>query len=385
MRQIYLDHNSTSPIDPQVIDAMVACHQAGYVNPASQHRMGQIARQKLEFLRSDIVDMLGGNNRGVDADQLIFTSGGTESNNLALFGLCLDDTNRTAGRTLVSAVEHPSVLEAAESLRQQGASVDHIPVDANGIIKLNELEAALEKPTRLVSVMAANNETGVIQPVQKIGRLCRSRSTMVHCDAVQAVGKIPVNFRELEIDAMTLTAHKFQGPRGVGALLVKNTARLNPIFHGGFQQMGIRPGTEDVALVAGLHRALQLFLEDEQIRQKQTEGLRDLLQARILNDCQQATIVGSRVHRTPNCLNVCFSGIDRQAFLMAADLQGLAISTGSACASGSSDMSHVLLAMGLSRTMAEGSIRMSLSHLTTRDEINMAADRIALIYKDLQR
>ncbi len=385
MRQIYLDHNSTSPIDPQVIDAMVACHQAGYVNPASQHRMGQIARQKLEFLRSDIVDMLGGNNRGVDADQLIFTSGGTESNNLALFGLCLDDTKRTAGRTLVSAVEHPSVLEAAESLRQQGASVDHIPVDANGIIKLNELEAALEKPTRLVSVMAANNETGVIQPVQKIGRLCRSRSTMVHCDAVQAVGKIPVNFRELEIDAMTLTAHKFQGPRGVGALLVKNTARLNPIFHGGFQQMGIRPGTEDVALVAGLHRALQLFLEDEEIRQKQTEGLRDLLQARILNDCQQATIVGSHVHRTPNCLNVCFSGIDRQAFLMAADLQGLAISTGSACASGSSDMSHVLLAMGLSRTMAEGSIRMSLSHLTTRDEINMAADRIALIYKDLQR
>ena len=385
MRQIYLDHNSTSPIDPQVIDAMVECHQAGYVNPASQHRMGQIARQKLEFLRSDIVDMLGGNNRGVNADQLIFTSGGTESNNLALFGLCLDEAGQAAGQTLVSAVEHPSVLEAAESLRQQGASVDHIPVDTNGIVKLNELEVALDKPTRLVSVMAANNETGVIQPVQEIGRLCRSRSAIVHCDAVQAVGKIQVNFRELEIDAMTLAAHKFQGPRGIGALLVKSTARLNPIFHGGFQQMGIRPGTEDVALVAGLHRALQLFLENKEVRQKQTEDLRDLLQARILNDCQQTAIVGSHVHRTPNCLNVCFPRVDRQAFLMAADLQGLAISTGSACASGSSDLSHVLLAMGLSRTMAEGSIRMSLSHLTTRDEINMAADRIAMIYKDLQR
>ena len=294
MRQIYLDHNSTSPIDPQVIDAMVECHQAGYVNPASQHRMGQIARQKLEFLRSDIVDMLGGNNRGVNADQLIFTSGGTESNNLALFGLCLDEAGQAAGQTLVSAVEHPSVLEAAESLRQQGASVDHIPVDTNGIVKLNELEVALDKPTRLVSVMAANNETGVIQPVQEIGRLCRSRSAIVHCDAVQAVGKIQVNFRELEIDAMTLAAHKFQGPRGIGALLVKSTARLNPIFHGGFQQMGIRPGTEDVALVAGLHRALQLFLENKEVRQKQTEDLRDLLQARILNDCQQTAIVGYR-------------------------------------------------------------------------------------------
>ncbi len=385
MQPIYLDYNSTAPIDPRVTDAMVACHREGYVNPASQHRMGQAARRKLESLRSEIIDMLGGENSGVHADRLIFTSGGTESNNLALLGLALDNTGNPVGRVLVSAVEHPSILGAADCLRRRGVTVDVIPVDQNGVVKLDELERAIDQPAMLVSVMAVNNETGVVQPIQQVAGLCKTKSVLIHTDAVQAVAKMPVRFSELGVDAMTLTAHKLHGPRGIGGLLVKHSVALNPIVFGGFQQMGVRPGTEDVALVAGFHRALQLYHEEAGSRLQHMEKLRDLLQMRVLRDCPGVFVVGSEACRTPNCLNVSFPGIDRQAFLMAADMQGLAISTGSACASGSSDPSHVLLAMGLDRETTEGSIRLSLSHRSTVREINLAADRIALIHKDLQR
>ncbi|MCH2181615.1 MAG: cysteine desulfurase [Mariniblastus sp.] len=383
MQSIYLDHNSTTPIDPRVVDAMTDCQKKGYVNPASQHRMGQEARARLEFFRSEMVEMLGGQSSGLEADRLIFTSGGTESNHLALLGLLLDGHRRPLGRALVSAIEHPSITGAAECLRRSGVDIDVLPVNQSGVLKLDQLEKAIDQPARLVSVMAANNETGVVQPIRQVVERCTKKSILVHTDAVQAVGKVPAGFSWLGVDAMSLTAHKFHGPRGIGGLLVKNGLSLNPIVGGGFQQMGIRPGTEDVALVAGFHRALQLYQEEAAARQQRTEGLRDQLQARILSDCSGAVVVGAGVARTPNCLNVSFPGIDRQAFLLAADMRGLAISTGSACASGSSDPSPVLLAMGLDRATVEGSIRLSLGHQTTDREINLAADRISFIYKDL--
>ena len=385
MQSIYLDHNSTTPIDPRVVDAMVDCQKMGYVNPASQHRMGQEARAKLESLRSEMVEMLGGRAGGTEADRLVFTSGGTESNHLALLGLLLDGHRRPVGRALISAIEHPSIMGAADCLQKSGVSVERLPVDRSGVLKLDCFVEAIEAPARLVSVMAANNETGVIQPVRQVVERCAEKSILVHTDAVQAVGKIPASFSSLGVDAMSLTAHKFHGPRGIGGLLVKHGVSLNPIVGGGFQQMGIRPGTEDVALVAGFHRALQLYHQEAEARQQRTQDLRDKLQDRISNDCPDVIVVGASADRTPNCLNVAFPGIDRQAFLLAADMRGLAISTGSACASGSSDPSPVLLAMGLEQEAVEGSIRLSLSHQTTDREINLAADHISKINKDLRR
>ena len=384
MQQVYLDHNSTTPIDPRVTEAMVKCYSQGYVNPASQHRPGQAARKQLERLRSDIINMLGGQSAGMQADRLVFTSGGTEGNNLAVLGLKPEPTDSPLGQLLVSAVEHPSVIGAGDHLRRQGVTVTQIPVDQDGVVKLDQLRCLLESPVRLVSVMVANNETGVVQPVRQIAKLCREKSILMHTDAVQAVAKIPVNFADLQVDAMTLTAHKFHGPRGIGALLLRHSVTPDPIVFGGFQQQGIRPGTEDIALVTGLHRALELFHEEAEFRLQSMRELRDHLESRILNDCDHVRVIGSGVYRTPHCLNVSFPGIDRQAFLMAADIQGLAISTGSACASGSSDPSPVLLAMGLDRDTTEGSVRLSLSHQSSLQEINLAADRIARIYNDLR-
>lgn len=385
MQSIYLDHNSTTPIDPRVVDTIADYQKMGYVNPASQHLLGQRARADLELLRSEMIEMLGGQPGGVEADRLIFTSGGTESNHLALLGLLLDGKRRPLGRGLVSAVEHPSIMGATDYLKQLGVDVDMLPVDQNGVLQLDAFGKAINGSVRLVSVMTANNETGVVQPIRQIVEQCAEQSIVVHTDAVQAVGKMPAAFNNLGVDAMSLTAHKFHGPRGIGGLLVKHNLSLTPIVGGGFQQMGIRPGTEDVALVAGFHRALQLYQDEAATREQRMEELRDRLQHQIMLDCPGVVVIGADATRTPNCLNISFPGIDRQAFLLAADMRGLAISTGSACASGSSDPSPVLLAMGLDQAIVEGSIRLSLSHQTTDTEINLASDLISLIYKDLQR
>ena len=387
MKQIYLDNNSTTVIDPSVVKVMTACFAAEYVNPASQHRAGQIARRRLEEFRSKIVELLGGTTEGMEADRLVFTSGGTESNNLAVLGLAMeaDPSKRSDDdpkQILVSAIEHPSVIAAGQALVEQGFSVRSIPVDRNGVVKVEEIRKLLNEPTRLVSVMLANNETGVIQPVQEISEICRDQGVLLHTDAVQAVGKIDVNFSELGVDALSLTAHKLHGPRGIGALLMKHSVTPRPIIFGGFQQMAIRPGTEDVALVAGLHRALQLHSPERHQRMLQ---LRDQLQASILDACPDTVVNGGDAPRTPHTLNLSFPGINRQALLMAADMAGLAISTGSACASGSSEPSPVLVAMGADSDVIEGSIRISLGAFTTASEINQAGERIVKLANDLRR
>lgn len=387
MKQIYLDNNSTTEIDPSVVEVMNECYAAGYVNPASQHRSGQIARRRLESLRTEIVSMLGGKTEGMDADRLVFTSGGTESNNLAVLGLAMDAdpskrSDKDPKQILVSAIEHPSVIAAGQALVEQGFSVRSIPVDRNGVVIVDEFRKLLSEPTRLVSLMLANNETGVIQPVKEVSEICREQGVLLHTDAVQAVGKIDVDFGQLDVDALSLTAHKLHGPRGIGALLTKHSVTLRPIIFGGFQQMAIRPGTEDVALVAGLHRALQLHSPERHLRMQQ---LRDELQCAILQSCPDAVINGGEAPRTPHTLNLSFPGVNRQALLMAADMAGLAISTGSACASGSSEPSPVLVAMGADLDVIEGSIRVSLGAFTTASEINQAGKRIVKLANDLRR
>lgn len=392
MQPIYLDHNSTTPIDPAVIAAMQPCWEAGYLNPASQHRFGQAARRRLEQSRTAIAKMLGAVTTGMATDQLVFTSGGTESNNLALLGLAtqqlspdgpLTDSNTSLPQVLVSAIEHPSTIGAAEQLARLGFKVRMIPVDQHGVCCLDELETMIQQPTALVSLMLANNETGVVQPVAEAAAICRANNILLHTDAVQAVGKIPVNFHDLCVDALSLTAHKFNGPRGVGGLLLRHGVTPQPILFGGFQQSAIRPGTEDVALAVGMQTALELFLQQPE-RMLTVTALRDFLQTELMKQIPEAVVVGNNAMRLPTTLNIAFPGINRQSFLLAADIEALAVSTGSACASGSSELSPVLLAMGLPKNVIESAIRISLGVTNTRAEIEMAIARIVGLVRRLK-
>ncbi len=390
---IYLDHNSTTPIHPAVAQTIHDCHAQGYMNPASQHRPGQLARRKLESIRRRLAEILGARCTGMQTDQLVFTSGGTESNNLALLGLADATANSKPvitdgsqrGRILISAIEHPSIFGAAEQLARLGYVVERIPVDQNGVCDLAELKSLIETPTTLVSLMLANNETGVIEPVAEAAALCRSKGILIHTDAVQAVGKIPVDFRQLGVDAMTFTAHKLNGPRGIGGLLLRHGVNPQPILFGGFQQMAIRPGTEDVALAAGMGQAFELFAGQIEPRFAQMKSLRDQLQRSLLAEFGDLVVNGAQANRVAHTLNLSFPGVDRQSFLMAADIAGLAISTGSACASGSSELSPVLLAMGLDKSVVEGSIRISLGVATTAAEMEESTRRIIKIVRDIRQ
>ena len=382
MNSIYLDYNSTTPIDPTVAAAMAECHAAGYLNPASQHQLGQKARTQLESLRTSIIRQLDGSFSGMQTDSLLFTSGGTESNNLAVAGLALANSDKVK-RVIISTVEHPSVTGIAEYLKAHGFQVDTVPVDHNGVCQLNQLEVLLADPTSLVSVQLANHETGVLQPVGQISKLCRERGVLFHTDAVQAVGKMDVSFQQLGVDAMTFTSHKFYGPRGIGGLMLRHGVTLQPMLFGGFQQMGLRPGTEDVALVTGMQTALQLYLDDPIGRREHLCSLRDRLLKRLQAEIPNIVVNGGAAEKTPQTLNVSFLGVDRQAFLMAADMSGIAISTGSACASGSSELSPVLLAMRADEATVEGAVRISVGQLTTIADIEHAADCFIRIFARL--
>jgi len=384
---IYLDHNSTAPMLPEVANKMTECFAAGFVNPASQHRPGQLARKHLEDARRKIADYLGAKTSGMDTDQLIFTSGGTESNNLAILGLVntpdSDPGNKpslfTPQHILISSIEHPSVIGAAEQLVRLGHSVDKIPVDSNGVCRVDRLDSMINDDTKLISLMLANNETGVVQPVNEVAQLCRDRDILFHTDAVQAVGKVPVHFRELSVDALSFTGHKFGGPRGIGGLILRHGLTPAPLQFGGFQQMALRPGTEDVALVAGMETALEIFHKNETDYYSDVLVLRNHLEQALLSRFPGLVINGADATRLPHVSNLSFSEVDRQSFLMAADMKGLAISTGSACASGSSELSPVLLAMGLEKSIIENSVRISLGVSNTRDEIENTIEIISQI------
>ncbi len=375
MNSIYLDHNSTTPLDPRVADAIRAAGLEFGGNPASQHRTGQSARRRLEQARTHIVEMLGGVTWGVDPDRLIFTSGGTEANNLAILGLL----DREQPGLVISAIEHPSLVGAAQAARQLGFSVEFAPVDRQGLVRVDALEALLtQRPTGLVSVMTANNETGVVQPIAAIAALCHRYGALCHTDAVQAVGKIAVSFHELGVDAMTFTPHKFHGPRSIGGLLLKGTTNIRPVLHGGFQQGGLRPGTEDVGLAVGCELALELCLRDLDSRGAHLAQLRELFVSILSQKLgNQFVVHGAAAPRVPHTLNVSFPGVERQALLLAADSVGIAVSTGSACASGSSEPSPVLLAMGLEAELVASALRISFGIMNTPTEVQSAAEQIA--------
>jgi len=404
MDEIYLDSNATTRLDPGVAEAMHQVALMGIANPASQHRSGRQARQILENSRECLARHLGCRTDGMLSDQIILTSGGTEANNLAVLGLGdpnrhLDDgtqaSNCRSGITIVSSIEHPSILGAAETIQKSGHNVEFCPVNSDGRLNLGYFSERIDRHdfasrrsdlkgcVSLVSVMLANNETGVFQPVKEIVELCRPRGILVHTDAVQVLGKVPLSFRELGVDAMTVTAHKIHGPTGIGALVTRSGVLIHPQLFGGFQQLGIRPGTESVTLAVGFERAVSIAVSSVANRSARMLAMRESFEKQLLQSPAMPKILGQSCDRLPHTTSIAYPGFDRQALQMALDFAGIACSTGSACASGSGQPSHVLKAMGVDPLLINGAVRFSLSVQNTAEELERAAAKINFVVESL--
>lgn len=356
---VYLDHNATTRTDPRVVDAMLPYLQGPYGNPSSLHRYGRMARDAVEQARVQVARLVN-----AQPQEILWTSGGTESNNLALKGAL---AGQRPGKLLYGATDHPAVMEGAESLKASGWQVEPIAVSLRGEVRW-ELLAAQVTGARLLSCMRANNETGVLQDVTRIAGLAHAVGALMHVDAVQAAGKIAVNFADLDCDLMSLSSHKIYGPKGIGALVVRAGTELHPLHHGGPQERGLRGGTENVAAIAGFGAAAELALQELDSRAARAGALRDQLEAG-LRALKAITIFGDGAERLPNTVQFALSGYDGEALLMQLDRKGFAVSSGSACASGNHEPSHVLMAMGYSRELALGAIRVSLGQGNSEAEI----------------
>ena len=375
LQPIFLDHCATTAILPAVAEAVRKASIDFVGNPSSQHEPGRKARRALEEARLQVGQLLGAKVGGQEADQILFTSGGTEANNLAMCGL-LPKTPPTGGNLILSSLEHPSVSEAAHFMAQQGWQVHVLEAQQDGTVRLDQLEQWFTPQTKLVSLMLANNETGVLQPVAEAARWCLARGIAMHTDAVQVVGKLPVDFRGLGVSTLSLAAHKFHGPKGIGALLLRHGCPLRPTMFGGHQQAGYRPGTESVALAIGLQVALKCWHHEARIRQNHLLALQKRFETTLKIGWPSAIVLGQSAQRVPHTTNIAFPELNRQALVMALDLAGIACSTGSACASGASSPSPVLMSMGCSQEVLEGSIRFSWGARTTIMEIDQATQRI---------
>jgi cysteine desulfurase len=375
---IYLDNNATTPMLPAVGEAMRPYLTEVFGNPASAHRVGSRARRALEDARDRCAAVLG-----ALPDEVVFTSGATEANNLALFGLA----GAPPGHLLTSSIEHPSAAEPMRHLEQAGFVTERLPVDGTGVVGADTFPSFLRPDTRLVSVMLVNHETGAIQPVRHLAGQLDGRAAF-HCDAVQAVGKIPVHFHDLGVTTLALSAHKFHGPKGVGALLIRRHTRLEPRLWGGHQQQGRRPGTEPVALAVGLAAALDLWQREAAERALRVKQLRALLLGHLRSLASPVVLNGPATESSggvPHTLNLSFPGCRADALLMNIDLAGVACATGSACSSGSLLPSPVLQAMRVSEGVLHSAMRFSFSYLQSDAEVIEAARRIAEAVERLRR
>ncbi|WP_435008576.1 cysteine desulfurase family protein [Tundrisphaera lichenicola] len=376
MSSIYLDHNATTPIDPEVLEAMRPHWLAGG-NPESRHAAGRSARRALHQAREQVAEILGART-----GEVVFTSGGTEANNLAIFGLAAIDTSSDP-HLISSPIEHPAVAGAVAKLEADGFAADRPDVDDEGRADPAVMASMIRPGTRLATLMLASNETGAIQPVVELAGMARERGVPTHTDAVQAVGRIPVDFHALGVDTLAASAHKFHGPAGVGLLLVREGIKLPPRLFGGNQQGGIRPGTPAVALAVGLATALVRWHEAAAERVARWERLRDRLESGLIDRLGPGRVVRNGplddASRLPQTINLGFPGLDGDALLMQLDLAGVAASLGSACASGASEPSPTLLAMSVPADRLRSSVRFSLGASTTEAEIQEAVRRIAAV------
>lgn len=357
---IYFDHNATTHLDPRVIEAMMPYFSGPAANPSSLHRYGRLARDAVEAARIQVARLIG-----AQPAEIIWTSGGTEANNLAIKGVMRSGK----GGLFYGATEHPAGMEAAESLRETGVAVQAIPVDSNGLISPGLLRQQLTGTApRLVSIMRANNETGVIQDIPTLAKVVHEAGAWLHVDAVQAAGKLPVDREALDADLLSLSSHKIYGPKGIAALAVRSHVELAPLLHGGAQERGLRGGTENVAAIAGFGCAAELALNELEARAQHYAELIERLDAGLAR-IPAIRIFGDGVLRLPNTRQFALAGYDGEALLMELDRQGIAVSSGSACASGSGEPSHVLLAMGIDPVTAKGAVRVSVGKNNTAAEM----------------
>jgi cysteine desulfurase len=373
MRRVYLDNNASTPVLPEVVEAMRPYFAETFGNASSIHHHGQETRAAVERARDSVARLLG-----CRASEVVFTSGGTEGDNLAIAGLV-----KAGDHVISSSIEHHAVLNSCKHLEALGCEVTYVPVDGRGLVDPGDIRRALRPTTKLLSIMMANNETGVLQPVEEIGRIAAESDVYFHTDAVQAAGKVAVNVQKIGCDLLSISGHKMHAPQGAGALYVRKGTRLEPLFYGGRHERSRRAGTENVPGIVGLGKAAELALGALELGdERNMAALRDRLQQGILTHVEEAGVNGDGASRVPNTTNIFFDYIEGEAMVIALDLKGLAISTGAACSSGALEPSHVLVAMGLPGDRARASIRFSLGKQNTAEDVEFA---LALVPETVSR
>ena len=375
---IYLDNSATTRVDDLVLEAMLPCFRENFGNASSVHVFGQQARAAVEDARRSVAELLG-----TDTREIVFTSGGTESDNAALWGV-FRSGYRPGNHIITTRIEHPAILSTCKALEGAGAEVTYVPVDSSGRVDPQAIEKTIRETTILISVMHANNETGVIQPIEEIGKIARARGIVLHTDAVQSVGKIRVNVDELGVDLLSLSGHKIHGPKGIGALYVRKGTRLTAFMTGGSHERKRRAGTENVPAIAGIGAAARLARERLTEMGTRVAALRDRLETQTMSRIPGVHVNGQDP-RLPTISNLSFERLEGEAAVIAMDLEGVAISTGSACSSGSLDPSHVLTAMGLRPEVVQSSLRFSLSYHTSEQEISLALETLETIVQRLRK
>lgn len=383
-RRVYLDNSATTPVDPRVIDAMMPYFTEKFGNASSIHHFGQDARAGVERARHQVAGLINAR-----PNEVVFTSGGTESNNLAIRGLV--ETNEKYGRHIVtSAIEHSCVMNVCEDLEKQGYSVTYLPVYDDGIVRIEDLADAIQEDTVLVSIMTANNEIGTIQPVEEVGRLVKKlrqggKKIWFHTDAVQAAGKIPVDVEETACDLLSISAHKIYAPKGVGALYIRRGTRLHPQNIGGRQERGHRGGTESVPLIVGFGAAAELMKDNLVVEAGRLKELRDRFEQGVFEQISDVVPSGNPEKRLPNISNISFRSVEGEGLLINLDMQGVAVSTGSACSSGSLEPSPVIRALGVDDEFARGAIRFSFGRFNSREDINYTLEILPRAVENLRK
>ena len=373
MNTIYLDNNATTKTDEEVVKAMMPYLLDNYGNPSSIYKLGRENRKVVEDSREKIAEILN-----CKPDEIYFTSGGSESDNTAIRGIAYSYKNK-GNHIITSKIEHPAVLETCKQLEKEGFEVSYIGVGENGIINLEELKNAIRPTTTLITIMFANNEIGTIQPIEEIGKIAKENNIIFHTDSVQAIGSIEIDVEKLNIDSLSLSAHKFYGPKGIGVLYVKKRVKFNKFINGGHQERNKRAGTENVAGIVGLAKAMELAYRDLEEHNKKIKELRDYYVSQVKEKIPYININGDMEKRLPGNSNISFRFIEGESLLLNLDLKGICASSGSACTSGSLDPSHVLLAIGLPHEIAHGSLRISIGKYNTKEEIDYVVESLVEI------
>jgi cysteine desulfurase len=379
MKRIYLDHNATTPIRAEVLAAMLPYFTEEYGNASSIHAFGQKARGAVEQARTQVAALVGAR-----AADIMFTSGGTESNNHAILGAVAAAPGK-AKHVITSAIEHVAVLDPCGALAKSGVDLTVLPVDRDGLVIPEDVRSAIRPETVLITIMLANNEIGTIEPIEEIGHIAAEKGIVFHTDAVQAAGKIPIGIERLGVDLLSISAHKFCGPKGVGALYIRKGTQLGPLLYGGHSERDRRPGTEDVAAIAGMGKAAELALAGLHEESERVRKLRDRLEQGLLARVPRAWVNGAQAPRVPNTANLSFPFIEGESMVIALDLKGIACSTGAACSSGALEPSHVLMALGLAPEDARATLRLSLGHQTTDDQIDFVLETIPPVIERLRQ